>query len=206
LVDAPTNFLFWRGLFLPPFLPPSAAGVSDGRSSAVQDDGGGGGDVPMVVALVMTFAAMVAQRHRRTNSGYFSRTVTLAQLLLSLRDPVDFKSMYRLEFVELEQLHADMCRSDPSYLGDPRRTRNVDSKIQLLSTLRFVAGGDPKDVAKSHGQSKASFWRHLRQTLKSPLCHLCCPWTIQPSLRNLKGVVAVDEALDGAHTAAASGG
>ena len=122
--------------------------------------------LPIVAALVMTFAAVVAHRRRRTNSGYFTRTVTLAQLLLSLRDPSDFKSMYRLEFVEFEQLHTDMCRSDPSYFGDPRRTRNVDSKMRLLSGLRFMAGGDPKDVAKMHGQSKASFWRHIRHTLK----------------------------------------
>ena len=122
-----------------------------------------GAVVAVVAAVAMAMAAIVGRRRR--NSGYFIRVVTFVQLIASLRDAAEFKSMYRLTYEEFTQLHADICRSDPSYVGDPTK-RCTESEMKLLSALRFVAGGDAKDVAKSHGQSKASFWKHLKQTLK----------------------------------------
>ena len=64
-----------------------------------------GAVVAVVAAVAMAMAAIVGRRRR--NSGYFIRVVTFVQLIASLRDAAEFKSMYRLTYEEFTQLHGD---------------------------------------------------------------------------------------------------
>jgi hypothetical protein len=80
--------------------------------------------------------------------------------MASIRSEAEFRALYRLTHSEYIDLHKKICQHDPTYSGG-QHARGLDSRLKLLSALRFLAGGDVKDVLIAHGQSRTTFWRHL---------------------------------------------
>jgi hypothetical protein len=107
-------------------------------------------------------------RERKRRAPHFTATVTYASLMASIRSEAEFRALYRLTHSEYIDLHKKICQHDPTYSGG-QHARGLDSRLKLLSALRFLAGGDVKDVLIAHGQSTTTFWRHLEATMNAIL-------------------------------------
>ena len=107
-------------------------------------------------------------RERKRRAPHFTATVTYASLMASIRSEAEFRALYRLTHSEYIDLHKKICQHDPTYSGG-QHARGLDSRLKLLSALRFLAGGDVKDVLIAHGQSRTTFWRHLEATMDAIL-------------------------------------
>lgn len=130
-----------------------------------EDDLPGGAEITTILVIIaMAMVTSVGRRFKRAK--HHSLDVKFETLMHQIHTPKEFKSCYRLTREEFDALYLDMCRSDCMYATGGGHNRAVDGRLKLLSTLRYCAGGDPKDVRRIHGQSKMTFWRHLITTMK----------------------------------------
>ena len=97
----------------------------------------------------------------------------------------EFKEMYRLTSEEFQSLYRLVLSKCPNYKGD--RASRLDGRVRLASCLRFLAGGNPIDVRRLHGQSKRAFFGDLEETLDSLCAALpyATKWNDENELRAL---------------------
>lgn len=75
----------------------------------------------------------------------------------------DFRSLYRLHLEDFNTLHDEMLLLCPEFV---QSRSPVESKVRLLSTLRYLAGGSPLDAARNYGMARPTFDNHLKINLR----------------------------------------
>ena len=79
-----------------------------------------------------------------------------------------------------------MVEKTPGYASIHRSS--LDPRVRLASTLRFLAGGAWQDCARLHGQKKATFYIHFRETLDAIMAceEIDVDWTDRDELSALE--------------------
>jgi hypothetical protein len=109
-----------------------------------------------VVAAVLTGVAA----HRRTRQ----RHAVTWELLMHRYTPDEFVQRYRLNLKQFDALLERMLLARPQYAGTTERA--FDPRLKLASSLLYLAGGRAMQCADLHGQRRATFYRHLDETLE----------------------------------------
>ena len=72
--------------------------------------------------------------------------------------PDEFVQRYRLNLKQFDALLERMLLARPQYAGTTERA--FDPRLKLASSLLYLAGGRAMQCADSHGQRRATFYRH----------------------------------------------
>jgi len=88
----------------------------------------------------------------------------------------EFVRYYRLTREEFDELHKQVTAKVPGYFG--LRNTRANSRVRLASTLRFLAGGAARDVARIHGMRRPSFYVQFHETVDAIVAAL--PSTEEP--------------------------